>query len=91
MKTETCKITKETVDTDVIPDFEFYTDVQVDALQALIEEKCELDNNSKHLIRNILEYVAAQGDDNENIFYLLTGLLDGVVDENILIESLKNL
>lgn len=73
----------------MIPDFEFYTDDQVNALQTFIEEKYELDNISKQLINNILEYVAAQGDDDENIFYLLSDLLKGVVDKNVLIEGLK--
>ena len=80
---------KEIVDPDMIPDFEFYTDDQVNALQAFVEEKYELDDISKQLIHNVLEYVAAQGDDNENIFYLLSDLLKGVVNKNVLIEGLK--
>ena len=58
--------------------FEFYTDEQVNTLQTYIEEHYTLDGTSKHLIRNILEYVAAQGDDEENIVYMLTNLLDGI-------------
>ena len=89
MENEDYAPTKEIVDPDMIPDFEFYTDEQVNALQVFLEEKYELDDISKQLIHNILEYVAAQDDDNENIFYLLSDLLKGVVDKNVLIEGLK--
>ena len=89
MENETYAPEKEIVDPDMIPDFEFYTDEQVNALQVFLEEKYELDDISKQLIRNILEYVAAQGDDNENIFYLLSDLLKCVVDKSVLIEGLK--
>lgn len=58
--------------------FEFYTDEQVNTLQTYIEEHYTLDGTSKHLIRNILEYVATQDDDEENILYMLTNLLDGI-------------
>lgn len=58
--------------------FEFYTDEQVNTLQTYIEEHYTLDGTAKHLVRNILEYVAAQGDDEENILYMLTNLLDGI-------------
>ena len=89
MENEDYAPTKEIVDPDMIPDFEFYTDDQVTTLQAFLEEKYEMDDISKQLIRNILEYVAAQGDDNENIFYLLSDLLKCVVDKSVLIEGLK--
>ena len=89
MENETYAPEKEIVDPDIILDFEFYTDEQVNALQVFLEEKYELDDISKQLIHNILEYVAAQDDDNENIFYLLSDLLKGVVNKNVLIEGLK--
>ena len=89
MENETYAPEKEIVDPDIILDFEFYTDEQVNALQVFLEEKYELDDISKQLIHNILEYVAAQDDDNENIFYLLSDLLKCVVDKSVLIEGLK--
>ena len=89
MENEAYLLAKGIENPDTIPDFDFYTDEQVNALQAFLEEKNEMDNISKQLIHNILEYVAAQDDDNENIFYLLSDLLKGVVDKNVLIEGLK--
>lgn len=58
--------------------FSFYTDEQVNALQTYIEENYTVDGTSKRLIRNILEYVAAQEDDEETILDMLTSLLDGI-------------
>lgn len=66
--------------------FEFYTDEQVNRLQTYIEEHYSLDGTSRKLIRNILEYVAAQGDDDENILYMLCVFLDpiGITEEEII-------
>lgn len=62
----------------IIDHFEFYTDEQVNTLQTYIEETFTLDGTSKHLIRNILDYTAAQGDDAETILAMLMTLLDGI-------------
>lgn len=88
MENEDYAPTKEIVDPDIIPDFEFYTDDQVNALHVFLEEKCELEGISKQLVRNILTYVAAQGDDNENIFYMLSELLNEVIDKHELLTGL---
>ena len=89
MENEAYAPTKEIENPDAIPDFDFYTDDQVTTLQAFLEEKYEMDDISKQLIHNVLEYVTTQGDDDENIFYLLSDLLKGVVNKNVLIEGLK--
>lgn len=62
----------------ILNHFEFYTDEQVNGLQSYIEETFTLDGTSKTLIRNILDYAAAQGDDEETILFLLMNLLDGI-------------
>lgn len=58
--------------------FEFYTDEHVDKLQRYIEENFEMDRCSTTLVSNILQYVAAQCEDDDIILELLEGLLDGI-------------
>lgn len=62
----------------ILDHFAFYTEEQVNRLQNYMEENFTLDGTSKSLIRNILDYVAAQGDDEETILCLLMNLLDGI-------------
>ena len=62
----------------ILDHFEFYTDEQVNRLQSYIEETFTLDGTSKTIVRNILDYVAAQGDDEEITLFLLMTLLDGI-------------
>lgn len=62
----------------ILNHFEFYTDEQVCTLQTYIEENFTLDATSKALVRNILDYIAVQGDDAENILFMLTNLLDAI-------------
>ena len=59
-------------------DFQFYNDEHVNKLQTYIEENFTLDGTSRHLIRNILWYVASQGEDTEYTLMMLTSLLDGI-------------
>lgn len=67
-------------------DFEFYSDEHVENLQRYIEENFTLDGTSKHLIRNILEYVAMEDEDGEYVLNLLEQLLDciGIKREEII-------
>ena len=44
----------------VTENLEFYSDEQVEKLQAYIEENYALAKTSKRLVRRILEYIAAQ-------------------------------
>ena len=53
-------------------------DSTVNNLQGYIEENFTLDGTSKHLIRNILDYVAAQGQDQEETLDSLMYLMDGI-------------
>ncbi len=64
----------------------FYTDEQINRLQAYIEENFTLDGTSRHLIANILQFVASQVNDNNIILDLLTTLLDpiGITSEEII-------
>ena len=66
--------------------FVFYTDEQINRLQAYIEENFTLDSTSRHLIANILQFVASQVNDNNIILDLLTTLLDpiGITSEEII-------
>lgn len=53
-------------------------DLKVNTLQEYIEENFTLDGTSKHLIRNILDYVSAQGLNQEETLDILMELLDGI-------------
>lgn len=59
-------------------DFEFYKDEHVNRLQNYIEENFTLDGTSRHLVSNILRFVASQGEDSAYTLMMLTSLLDGV-------------
>lgn len=59
-------------------EFEFYTDEHISKLQNFIIQNYKLDATSKQLIKNILQYVAAQEDDASIILDMLEELLDGV-------------
>lgn len=50
----------------------------VNKLQVYIEENFTLDGTSRNLIRNILDYVAAQGQDQEETLDSLMDLMDGI-------------
>lgn len=70
--------------------FEFYTDEQVNKLQIFIEENFALDGTSKHLIRNILDYVSAQGVDGETALDMLETLLSGIaIDREEIVNAVK--
>ena len=58
--------------------FEFYKDEHVNRLQTYIEANFTLDGTSRHLINNILWFVASQGEDSEYTLMILTSLLDGI-------------
>ena len=59
-------------------DFQFYSDKHVNKLQLYIEENFALIGVSKQLVRNILDYVASQGEDGETSLDMLKSLLDGL-------------
>ena len=58
--------------------FEFYTNEQINKLQMYIEENFEMGGCSTTLVNNILQYVAAQGEDDDIILDMLEELLDGI-------------
>ena len=59
-------------------DFEFYSDEHVNKLQTYIEENCEIGGYSTTLVKNILNYAAAQSEDDESALRILEMLLDGI-------------
>lgn len=70
--------------------FEFYTDEQVNKLQVFIEENFALDGTSKHLVRNILDYVATQGVDGETALDMLEELLNGIaIEREEIVNAIK--
>lgn len=58
--------------------FEFNTDEQVNKLQMYIEENFEMGGCSTTLVNNILNYVSAQGEDDDITLDMLEELLDGI-------------
>lgn len=71
--------------------FEFYTEEHVNKLQMFIEENFALDGTSKHLIRNILEYVSVQEDDEDTILDMLEALLNGIaIDREEIINAVMS-
>ncbi len=55
-------------------EFSFGTDEQIDKLQMYLEKNCNL-ASCTHLISDILSYVAAQGQNSEEVLDLLCALL----------------
>ena len=68
----------ESLEEENPPEFSFCTDEQVNDLQVFIEENFALDGTSRHLIANILGFVAAQGYDGETALDILETLLNGI-------------
>jgi hypothetical protein len=68
-------------------DFQFYSDEHVNKLQVYIEENFMLDGAAKHLVNNILRYVAAQSEEPEYTMMMLMSLLDGI---GITAEEIKD-
>lgn len=59
-------------------DFEFYSEEHVDKLQTYIEENYRLEDCSKILVKNILNYAAEQSEDDESALLILEMLLEGI-------------
>ena len=59
-------------------DFQFYSDEHVNKLQEYIENNFSLDGAARHLVNNILKYVASQGEDGETTLNMLGALLDSL-------------
>ncbi len=66
--------------------FEFFSDEHVNKLQTYIEEHFNAANCANHLVHNILNFVASQGEDNETTLLMLEVLLDdiGITREEII-------
>ena len=70
--------------------FDFYTEEHVNNLQRYIEENFALDGTSRHLIRNILDYVAGNVEDEQSQIIILLDLLNGIgIDERDLRKGVK--
>lgn len=71
--------------------FEFYTPEHVNRLQTYIEHHFTLNSTARHLVRNILDYVAVQGEDDDITLELLTTLLDGIgITKEEIIHAMNN-